>query len=74
MKQLQVLDVMTSSPDIEASVNGSAYASPGESIKIRVKAQPSNQGKYDALIYIVFKHRVYVSTFRAFVKPNKFGL
>lgn len=38
MKQLQILDIMTSSPDIEAAVEGSTFALPGETLKIKVKA------------------------------------
>ena len=35
---------MTSSPDLEAGINGSSYADPGESIQIKIKVLPSNLG------------------------------
>lgn len=73
--------MLTSSPEVDAQVEGPngrqqlpVTVKPGESVTIRVTASPENYGRFDALVYIVFKHRVYVTTFRAHVSPNRFGL
>lgn len=79
-----IMDVMTSSPDVDAHIEGDSgngqrqtfplTIKPGESVNIKVTASPENYGRFDALVYIVFKSRVFVTTFRAHVQPNKFGL
>jgi len=47
---------------------------PGETARIRIIATPGNYGRFDALVYILLDDRVFVSSFRAHVFPNRFGL
>lgn len=76
--KLFIKDVLTSSPDVEARPeNGKKLPltlKPGESVKIRLIATPCNLGRFDAVIYVLLSDKVFVSSLKAHVYPNKFGL
>jgi hypothetical protein len=77
-KPIVIHDVFPSSPDIDARLeNGKTFPlilQPGESTRIRLIATPGSYGRFDALVYILLKERVLITSFRAHVYPNRFGL
>lgn len=46
----------------------------GETANINIIAVPGSYGRFDALIYILMERKVFISSFRAHVFPNRFGL
>lgn len=74
-----MLDVLTSSPEIEVFIEdgGSLPRNVSQSnpLKVNVMVTPLNTGRFDGLLMIVFESRVYVISIESsHVYPNKFGL
>ena len=77
-KQFTINEVFSSSPDVEARLeNGKNFPmtlKPGETARIRIIATPGSLGRFDAVLYMLLDKRVIVSSFKAHVYPNKFGI